>query len=63
MGKKLYITGGIAAGLILVYVAGGFWAIPASTNWALKKYVDPLIDREVTTEKVEFNPFTLHLNV
>ena len=29
MGKKLYITGGIAAGLILVYVAGGFWAIPA----------------------------------
>ena len=52
MGKKLYITGGIAAGLILVYVAGGFWAIPASTNWALKKYVDPLIDREVTTDKV-----------
>lgn len=63
MGKKLYITGGIVAGLVLVYAAGGFWAIPASTNWALKKYVDPLIDREVTTEKVEFNPFTLHLNV
>lgn len=63
MGKKLYITGGIAAGLVLVYAAGGFWAIPASTNWALKKYVDPLLDREVTTEKVEFNPFTLHLNV
>lgn len=63
MGKKLYITGGIVAGLVLVYAAGGFWAIPASTNWALKKYVDPLLDREVTTEKVEFNPFTLHLNV
>lgn len=63
MEKKLYVTGGIVAGLVLIYAAGGFWAIPASTNWALKKYVDPLIDREVSTEKVEFNPFTLHLNV
>ena len=62
-GQETVYYWGIAAGLILVYVAGGFWAIPASTNWALKKYVDPLIDREVTTEKVEFNPFTLHLNV
>lgn len=63
MGKKLNITCGVLAGLVLIYTAGGFWALPKSANWALKKYVNPLIDREVSTEKVEFNPYTLHLNV
>ncbi len=63
MGKKLYITGGVIVGLVALYTAGGFWGVPAGINWALTKYADPILDRKATTTKVEFNPYTLHLNI
>ncbi len=61
--KKILITTGVAATLFLAYTAGGFWGVPKGINWALNKYVTPLIDRTFSTEEIKFNPFTLHLTV
>lgn len=63
MGRKLVITSCVVGGLVVLYTAGGFWGVPAGINWALTKYADPFLNRKVTTEKIEFNPYTLHLQV
>lgn len=63
MGKKLWITGGVVVGLVAAYTAGGFWGVPYGINWALKKYVNPIIEGQVTTDKITFNPYSLHLNI
>lgn len=63
MGKKLWIATGIVGALAVAYTAGGFWGVPYGINWALKKYAEPIVGRQITTQEVKFNPFTLKLDV
>ncbi len=49
--------------LVGAYTAGGFWGVPAGVKWALTKYADPIIGGPVTVQDVEFNPYTLRLNI
>ncbi len=54
---------GTIAVLVGAYTAGGFWGVPAGVKWALTKYADPIIGGPVTVQDVDFNPYTLHLNI
>lgn len=53
----------VLAGLVLLYAALGFLALPALIKSQAQQKAADLLHRQLTIEKVELNPFTLALTV
>lgn len=53
----------VAAGAVALYAAIGFLALPAVVKSQAQQLAADKLHRQLTIEKVEFNPFTLALNI
>lgn len=53
----------VAVLVTALYSAGGFFGVPFAVQKALQNYAPEYLARQVTTEKIAFNPFTLRLNI
>ncbi len=49
--------------VLALYSLAGFWLLPRILVTQLQKKGPELLDREVTVDRVRFNPFTLHLEI
>ncbi len=61
---KCWIAGGCTiCGLVIIYTCFGFFGVPALIKWGANKYGAPILDRQITTQDIYFNPYTLYLNI
>jgi uncharacterized protein involved in outer membrane biogenesis len=59
--RKLRIAGIVVAGLLVLYIVLGFFAVPGIVRSQAKSFVADTYDRELALGDVRFNPFTLEL--
>jgi uncharacterized protein involved in outer membrane biogenesis len=58
-----YLVPGVLAGLALAYTGFGFLAVPAIIKSQAAQFAADKLHRQLTIDKAEFNPFTLHATV
>ena len=56
-GRRLWLA--IAAALVALYAAVGFFVVPPVARWQIVKLARTKLHREATVARVTFNPFTL----
>jgi hypothetical protein len=61
--RRYLIWGVIAAGLVGLYAAGGFWGVPRLIRSSLQSFVTTHYHRKVSVGEILFNPFNLRLEV
>lgn len=63
MAKLFKLTAGAVITLTALYVAAGYWAVPAVVKSALSEQVEQNLHRGLTLESVVFNPWTWTLSM
>jgi hypothetical protein len=61
--RRYLIWGAIAAGMVGLYAAGGFWGAPRLIRSSLQSFVTTHYHRKLLVGEILFNPFNLKLEV